>query len=93
MKRMLAASATKRRLASSLTSARSSDGWASKSKSSNLQGAGKLAKRSRLASRRASVASTSIPSRRSRKAVGPSLSVVARSSSPGRASAAAERRR
>ena len=54
-------------------SLRSTEGWASKSKSASRQGAGREANRARLAWRRASVAVTSTASRRSRNAVWPSL--------------------
>ena len=89
MTRRLAASSRNLSVASSSTSLRSRLGWASKSNSSRRQGAGKLAKRSRPAWRRASVASTSMARRRSRKAVWLSLAWLARSSAAGRASAAA----
>ncbi len=49
MNRTLVASSRKRSVPSSLTSARSTDGWASKSKSARRQGAGSEANRSRLA--------------------------------------------
>ena len=89
----LAASSTKRRVASSSTSFLSSAGWASKSKSAKVHGAGRLAKRSRPASLRASVASTSILSSRSRKVVCESFSLRGCSRAAGSASAAASSRR
>src|SRR3954463_12950104 len=53
MNNTLVASSRNRRVASSLTRARSTEGWASKSKSVSRQGAGSDAKRARPAGRRA----------------------------------------
>ena len=93
MNKTLVASSKNRNVASSFTVFLSTDGWASKSKSSKRHGEGSEAKRSRLARRRISVDATSTPRSRSRKAVWPSLFALAWSSSPGSASAAAARRR
>ena len=65
----LVASSRNRRVASSRTSCRSTDGWASKSKSEIRQGAGRQANRARLAWRRAVTAVTSRASSRSRNSV------------------------
>ena len=77
MNNTLVASSKNRKLASSPTSLGSTAGWASKSNSEILQGAGRQAKRARLARRRASVASTSTASSRSKSTVGLSLSARA----------------
>jgi len=62
---------------------RSTEGWASKSKSDSRQGAGRQAKRARLACRRAVVAVTSAASSRSRNAVWLRSAALAWSSSAG----------
>jgi hypothetical protein len=89
----LVASSKNRNEASSWTSWRSTDGWASKSKSSRPHGAGSLAKRSSAPWRRATVAPTSMASNASKNAEWLSLSLVAASRAPGRASAAAGMRK
>jgi len=70
MRRTLVASSRKRRVASSLTMALSTWGWASRSKSETCQGAGRQAKlEAPPGGRRASVATTSTSSRHSKKAL------------------------
>jgi hypothetical protein len=89
MNNTFVASSANRQVARSRIIAGSTDGWASKSKSSSRQGAGKFANRNRPAWRRCSVASTSIDSSRSRNSVWVAFDFIAASSSPGSASAAA----
>ena len=69
MNKTLVASSKNRNVASSFTVFLSTDGWASKSKSSNRHAEGSEAKRSRLARRRISVDATSTPRSLSKKAV------------------------
>jgi len=69
MNKTLVASSRNRNVARSSTVFLSTDGWASKSKSSRRHGDGREAKRSRLDRRRTSVDATSTPSNRSKKAV------------------------
>ena len=75
MNKTLVASSKNRSVASSFTVFLSTDGWASKSKSSSRHNEGNEAKRSRLDRRRVSVAVTSMARRRSKKAVWASLVV------------------
>jgi hypothetical protein len=84
----LPVSSRNRSVARSLTSFSSTPGWAAKSKSDSVQGSGRQANRSREASLRASVASTSTSSSRSSAAVVDSPSARAASSTRFSASAA-----